>query len=83
MTHTTKPTPKLQLSSAVTYQGLPTQVISGPRMMMGIEVVLLAYVPWPVPTNSPELQLMEQPRQATDEEINLHLQRNKESKQKS
>jgi len=49
----------ITIGSPVLYNGKPTQVISGPRFIHGCEVVLLAYVPYPVPIDSERLQMMD------------------------
>lgn len=70
----------LQLGTAVIYDGLPTQVIKAPWCPMGVDVVMLAYVPWLVPVDSPELQIMQEPRPPTDAEVNAHHKRNIQAK---
>lgn len=70
----------LQLGTPVLYDGLPTQVISGPRNMLGIEVVTLAYIGWPVPVDSPDLQIMPTYRAPTEQELQLLQQRVAERK---
>lgn len=72
-TNTTPHDRGISLGSAVTYKGLATQVISGPRDTMGIRVVTLAYIGYPVQVSDPELQLMATPRPATPEEQQQHF----------
>ena len=70
----------LQLGTPVLYDGFPTQVISGPRLMLGIDVVTLAYIGWPVPVDSPDMVIMPTYPAPTEQELQLLQQRIAERK---
>lgn len=71
-----------KLGDPVTYQGLPTKIISGPRNSCGILVVTLAFVGWPVAVDDADMKVQRQYREPEEFELQEFRIRNEARKNK-